>query len=491
MRFVLLFGSHGIGTERIVSRVNFGNKSVVKFLGICLALAGAFAVLTAADFCASPASAAIETLTSVLTSTDIFLDQCRQQDELISDQEYESLIRFCRNKKIAETEAYFSRENFRLRLNEIELFTFWAIDGYLGDSVKIQTAQALLNGCENDLKNRGFWEIDSYLTGRCLYLRASALILEAYRLSQLPRFEDLFPLLEKARDFLNRAGSKDEILALHALGRVYADLAFAAETPESRYEDLMRKAAAAFEDALSLSSWQGGFMRTTLMVQLGNTLANLNEENGALDMLGKALKSVDPGDQPNRFLALHLDIAQVLTARYVETLKEEDLHAAEEASDKALLISHSLMPGHIVPHVRFNLAMTLFTIAQEKGDPDRNAQAIHEMEKVMDIWTIDRFTDLHVLAANTLCHFLDIQESMTQNPRLVDKAIRLITKITARLDTDEERPGTNREALANLYAHLANFYFKRTLHESDEKQQEAYDLSEVAAQRAKELRNDR
>ena len=69
-----------------------------------------------------------------------------------------------------------------LRLDEVELYTFWAIDGYLGDLVKLQTAQGLLNGCEADARNLGLWENDASLTGRCLYLRGSILMLEAYRL---------------------------------------------------------------------------------------------------------------------------------------------------------------------------------------------------------------------------------------------------------------------------------------------------------------------
>jgi hypothetical protein len=433
-----------------------------------------------------------------LTSTSAFLDRCRQEDERIPDAEYGRLIALCR-QALAEGRGPASlaplKANFSLRLNEIELYTFWAIDGYLGDLVKLQAALGLLNNCESDLKSLRLWEIDPYLTGRCLYLRASIFMLEAYRLSQLPQFEKVLPLLRQARSLLGEAGSKEEILALHALGRAYADLAFDDETQEERYEDLMGNAVRAFEEALALSSRHGAFMRVTLMAQLGNALNNMDESAKALDMLRAALSAVGPGREPNRFLALHLDIAQVLTARYVETLEEADLLSAEEASDQAFLISNSLAPSRVVPHVRFNLAMTLFTIAREKHDPARNAQAIHEIEKVLDIWTFDRFADLHLLAADALCRFLAVQESMTRDPLVIDKAVRFIVDVIARCDAEDRRNNQqsdqqngHRKILGSLYERLSDFYFKRALHEEGEKRQEAYDLSIAAAQKSEELR---
>lgn len=420
-----------------------------------------------------------------LALTDTFLDRCRQEDEPISDAEYERLIAVCRRAlSEAPSSARDEKADFPLRLNEIELYTFWSIDGYLEDLVKLQAALGLLSGCESDLKIGGLWENDPYLTGRYLYLRASIFMLEAYRLSQLPRFEGVLPLLHKARALL--AGSKEEILVLHSIGRAYADLAFDDETPEERYEELMGSAVSAFEEALALSSRYGAFMRVTLMTQLGNALNNMDESVKALDMLRAALSAVRAGREPNRFLTIHLDIAQVLTSRYVETLESPDLLAAEEASDRAFLISNSLAPARVVPHVRFNLAMTLFTIAREKNDPRRNAQAIHEIEKVLDIWTLDRFADLHLLAADAMCRFLAVQESMTQNTLVIDKAVNFIVAIVTQCDTEDPH-NRHRKALSVLYERLADFYFKRALHEEGEKRQEAYDLSETAARRSREL----
>jgi tetratricopeptide (TPR) repeat protein len=307
-------------------------------------------------------------------------------------------------------------------------------------------------------------------------------MLEAYRTSLLPRFGKVLPLLRRARDFLT--GFKEEILVLHCLGRVYADLAFDDET--ERYEELMGNAVRAFEEALALSPQYGSFMQVTLTAQLGNALNNMDEVEKALDMLETALSAVGSGREPNRFLALHLDIAQALTGRYVETSEKSDLLAAERASDRAFLISNSLAPSRVVPHVRFNLAMTLFTIAREKRDPERNAQAIHEIEKVLDIWTLDRFADLHFLAADTLCQFLAVQESMTRNPLVIDRAVSFLVDLVTRYNTEDLRD-RRKKPLSVLYGHLSGFYFKRALHEEGEKRQEAYDLSETAARKSKEL----
>ena len=438
------------------------------------------------------AHASENSLRGALARTDAFLDQCRQRDEVIPDSEYERLIRLCQEKNGNESPLEAAEESgredfFLLRLNEVELYTFWAIDGYLGDLVKLHTAQGLLNSCENDLKNMNLWETNSRLTGKTLYLRASILMLEAYRLSQLPRFEEVLPLLERASDLLGEAAPKEKIITLHALGRAYADLAFVDETPEARYQELTADAARTFEEALALSSRQGNFMRTALMAQLGNTLNNMDESAEAVEVLKKALRRVDPSDEPNRFLALHLDIAQTLTTRYLETLAEPDLRAAEEAADRALLVSDSLRSASIVPHVRFNLAMTLFTIALEKRDPQRNALAIHEIEKVLEVWTFDSFTDLHLLVVETLCRFFDVQESMTHEARYIDRALRLITPVIAHFQADEGLMRLHRDALVKLYGRMSDLYFKRALHEAGDKQKEAYDLSGAAAKQAEEL----
>jgi hypothetical protein len=439
-----------------------------------------------------------------LVLTDTFLHRCRQEDEPIPDEEYRRLIALCRQtlsqnslvtgkesekikseKNEGTNEGSEEREFFSLRLNEIELYTFWSIDGYLEDLVKLQAALKLLDSCKNDLKTRKLWETDRHLTGRCLYLQASLYMLEVYRSSRLPQFEAVLPLLRKARDFL--AGSKEEILALHSTGRAYADLAFDDEIPEERYEALMGSAVGAFKEALALSSRYDAFMRVTLTAQLGNALNNLDESAKALEMLQAALSAVGPGREPNRFLALHLDIAQALTGRYLETLKNSDLLAAEKASERAFLVSNSLAPSRVVPHVRFNLAMTLFTIAREKHDPALNAQAIHEIEKVLDIWTLDGFADLHLLASDALCRFLAVQESMTRDALVADKAINFIVGLVTRCDTKELR-SRHRKALSVLYERLADFYFKRALYQEGEKQREAYNLSETAARKSEELR---
>lgn len=379
------------------------------------------------------------------------------------------------------------RERFLLRLDEVEIYTFQAIDGYLGDLVSLQTAQSLLFRCENDLNNQELMNRDAFLTGKILYLRATILLLEAYRLSSLPHFEEILPLLERAR-VLFAGNPEEEILTLHTLGRAYADLAFAENTSEERYRELMDRALRSFREALDLSSRQNNFMRTILMTQLGNTLNNIDKGVEALEILNSTLSYVDPNDEPNRFLAIHLDIAQVLTGKYLETLTEEDLNSAEKAADRALLISDSLRSSRIVPHVRFNLAMTLFTIAQEKHDPDRNNQAILEIEKVLSVWTFNRFLNLHLMATDTLCRFLDLQESLTREPRHIDRAISLVTDITSRLTTDESAVPAYRNILANLYGRLAELYFKRALHETGKKQSETYALSIAADRKARELR---
>lgn len=432
-------------------------------------------------------------LDAIETELRTFLDCCRQKEEVVPDDDYDHMLQLCGEVSAMNLSAVSIPDALRkkwlsLCLDEVEIHTFQAIDGYLGDLIRIQTARALLDDCENAMKVLLFWENDRCLTGRVLYFRASILMLEAYRLSSLPRFEEILPLLERACTLLEDS-PKDEILAMHALGRAYADLAFADDTSEDRYRELTEKAESIFRNALRLSSGQNGFMRTLLMSQLGNTLNNMDRASEALEILKEALSRVDPSDEPNRFLALHLDIAQVLTGVYLETLSEDDLKPAEKAVDLALLISNSLRPARVVPHIRFNLAMTLFMIAQEKHDPERNSQAVLEIEKALAIWTFDRFINLHLMATDTLCRFLDLQESLTREVRHVDRAIALILADTSRLEEDADLSRTHGRVLGNLYERLSELYFKRALHETGRKQQETWSLSQDAEKRARELQS--
>ncbi len=434
------------------------------------------------------------TLDAALSETETFLNQCRQKEEIVPDSEYDRLFKICGEAtSFSLSSAYalpktVQRKWLALRLDEVEICTFQAIDGYLGDLYRIRIARTLLGGCENAMKSLLSSESDAQLTGRALYLRASILMLEAYRLSRLPHFEEILPLLEKACTLLGDH-PKDEILALHALGRACANLALAGDTSEERYRELTGKAERAFKSALRFSSRQGDFMRTLLLAQLGNTLNNMDRTPEALDILKDALDRVDPNDEPSRFLALHLDIAQALTGVYLETLAESDLHAAKSAADRALLVSNSLRSAVIVPHVRFNLAMTLSTIAEETQDSNRNAQAIFEIEKVLAVWTFERFINLHLMATDTLGSFLDLQESLTRDVRFVDRAIVLIEEDLSFLEKDASLSRTYREVLGNLYERLSELYFKRALHETGRKQQETWDLSKTAEKRARELRN--
>ena len=426
-------------------------------------------------------------------STSAFIERLAQRDEIVTDAEYEKLIHLCR--EAAALADPFAPENrggkLHLRLNEVELFTFWAIDGYLGDLVKLQTAEGLLLGCEHDMKQWGVWERAPVLTGRVLCIRASILMLKAYRMSQLPeKFEELLPLLERARDLFRVVDPKNEIKALHTLGRVLVDLAFMEETSDERYEELMARAVGIFREALALSDRHARFMRTTLTIQLGNTLNNMNDVEEALAVLRGVLPEVDIREEPNRSLALRLDIAQVLVARYLETGDASDLKAAEQAVDEALKIDDMLTASQVVPHVRFNLAMTLFMMAEEKRDPLRNGQAIREIEKTLQVWTFESFTDLHLLALDRLSRFLDLQDSLTQDVRCIDRAIGLLKPVVDIIEEDEKYLADHGILLGNLYERLSELYFKRALYETGYAQRDAYNLSRDAEKRAEALRKE-
>jgi hypothetical protein len=110
------------------------------------------------------------------------------------------------------------------------------------------------------------------------------------------------------------------------------------------------------------------------------------------------------------------------------------------------------------------------------------------MEKVLAEWPFDRQPDLHLLAANALCRFLDEQESMTRDARCIDRGIAVIADIMSRCDANENLPPARGEIFSALYGRLSNLYFKRAMHETGEKQRESWDLSKKAEQRALELR---
>ncbi|MDR1873404.1 MAG: hypothetical protein LBQ90_00110, partial [Synergistaceae bacterium] len=396
-----------------------------------------------------PAGRAEAGVPDVALETGAFLDRCRQMEEIFPDAWYERLTGLCRGA----LEEFGGQTPARaaLLLDEVEIYTFWALDGYLTDQVKVWTARSLLNDCEEELKASGLWEADALLTSRALYLRASIHMLEAHRRNLVPDAGDVLPLLERACGLLAGTGLKEEIVVLHTLGRALVDLAFAADTPEDRSIELMEKASSTFEKAISLSRRRGDFMLTTLMAQLGNTLNNMGLCEAATATLREALTRVGPSSEPNRFLELHLDIAQALTDKYLETLSDADLDAAGAATDRAFLVSNSLNLCQIVPHVRFNLAMTLFTLAQETRDPRRNEEAIFEMEKTFAAWSADRQPDLYLLAVDGLGRFLDEQESMTRDRRSLDRGIAIIGDVLARENEKHEKHEKNAKNEAGAF----------------------------------------
>ncbi|MDO4786440.1 MAG: hypothetical protein Q4A13_05805 [Fretibacterium sp.] len=335
-------------------------------------------------------------LEEALNVTDAFLLERRGNDTPVSDTEYQQMLR---RTEVREVPEPLWSLRCALRVNEARIYLDWAVDDYRSGLTKLRTAERLLlqSRAELEAPDRRSPEGDE-LRGRIASVFASVLFAGLERGLWEGRADEAIRAAEEAAALFRDRRPLEAIAALETRSHLYCFRAGLAIDPDSG--DL-RRAEAAAEEGLVLSSRNENFLHPALSLALGLAMAAGDRNEEAVRAFRDGIRHTDMQFQPNLYVALSAALAESCAAMHLEREDPDSRMEAEEALSAAIgvLNRHAHMTSDAF--LQFALARASMAVGLATGSRQELDRALDAVDRVLEIWTFTPYTSNHIQATYT------------------------------------------------------------------------------------------
>ena len=335
-------------------------------------------------------------LEEALNVTDAFLLERRGNDTPVSDTEYQQMLR---RTEVREVPEPLWSLRCALRVNEARIYLDWAVDDYRSGLTKLRTAERLLRQTQDELgEARDRDGENDALKGKATLAMAGVLAAGLERGLWDGRADEAVLVAEKSAGLLRGRSPLEAIEALEMCSHLYYFRAGLAVDPDSG--DL-RRAEAAAEEGLVLSSRNENFLHPELSLALGLAMAAGDRNEEAVRAFRDGIRHTDMQFQPNLYVALSAALAETCAATHLEKEDPDSRMEAEEALSAAIgiLNRHAHMASDAF--LQFALARASMAVGLATGSRQELDRALDAVNRVLEIWTFTPYTSNHIQATYT------------------------------------------------------------------------------------------